>query len=121
MLVDYFVQNKIKVIEKTGQYFPSLLLPYRDKDEFVMPCQHQVRLELVLPHIEELVLIGWKGNENLFNTKLRDKADSLKRIVIANPDAESVKAELNNYLKLEKCEVIMAKDFEDYVLLQMNK
>lgn len=114
-------KNKINVIEKTGQYFPALLLPYRDKDEFVMPYQHQIRLELVLPNIEELVLIGWKGNENLFNSKIKSRADSLKRIIIANPDAEAVKAELSKYLMLEKYEVLTAKDFEDYVLHQMKK
>lgn len=114
-------KNKITLAGKKGQYFPSLLLPYRDKDEFVMPYPHQIRMELVMPHIEELVLIGWKGNEKLFNTKLQANAKALKRIVIANPDAQVVKAELSKYLKLDNYEIIVAKGFEDYVLNHMNK
>lgn len=114
-------KNKITIAEKKGKYFPSLLLPYRDKDEFVMPYSHQICMEGVISHIEELVLIGWKGNEKLFNTKLQASANALKRIVIANPDAEAVKAELSKYLKLDNYEIIISKDFEDYVLNYMNK
>lgn len=114
-------KNKITIIKKDRHYFPSLLLPYRDKDEFVMPYQHQVRMELIIPHIEELVLIGWKGNEKLFNSKLQANAGSLKRIVIANPDAQAVSKELSKYLQLDKYELIIAKDFEDYVLNYMSK
>lgn len=114
-------KNKIIIGAKPGQYFPALLLPYRDKDEFVMPYQHQLRMEMIMPNIEELVLIGWKGNEKLFNKKLQANAKAVKRIVIANPDAEAVKAELSKYLKLDSYEVVVAKDFEEYVLNLMDK
>jgi len=109
-------KNRIKIKERGGKYFPALLLPYRDKDEFVMPHAHQLQMEFVIPYIEELVLIGWKGNEKLFNTKLKEGIRSLKKIIIVNPDSDSVKEELSKYLELESLEIICVNSFEEYVL-----
>lgn len=113
-------RDKIKVMASGSHYFPALLLPYRDKDEFVMPYNQQMQMEHTMPWIEELVLIGWKGNENLFNTKLKKQVQRLRKITIANPDVEGVKKELGNYLDLSKYAIQAVKSFEDYVLNHMN-
>jgi hypothetical protein len=113
-------RNKIKVVEPGKVYFPALLLPYRDKDDFVMPYNMQIHMESSMCNIEELVLIGWKGSEDLFNNKLKKQAQRLQKITIVNPDVETVKKELGKYLELTKYEISEVKDFEDYVLNHMK-
>lgn len=110
----------LKLFSNDETYFPALLVPYRDKDEFIMPYHHQTGMEFVMTKVEELVLIGWKGNEKLFNDKLKKRVRKLKKITIANPDIESVKNELSKYLDLTKYEIQEARNFEDYVLNYMN-
>lgn len=113
-------RNKIKVAEPGKSYFPALLLPYRDKDDFVMPYNMQMQMESSMYNIEELVLIGWKGSEDLFNNKLKKQAQRLQKITIVNPDVEAVKKELGKYLELTKYKIDEVKDFEDYVLNYMK-
>jgi hypothetical protein len=113
-------RDKIKVVESGKKYFPALLLPYRDKDEFVMPYYHQILLDQIIPHIEELVLIGWKGNEKLFNSKLKKSGNKIKKITIANPNTKEVTDFIGSYIDLKNCEVVVAQDFEDYVLNHMK-
>ncbi len=113
-------KDKIVVAQNGNEYFPALLLPYRDKDDFVMPHNHQLMLDNMWQHVEELVIIGWKGNEKLFTTKLKEKAIQLKKITIVNPDFEGVKKYLQEYLDLKKYSLEHVKDFEDYVLNKLE-
>jgi hypothetical protein len=52
-------------------YFPQLLIPYKDKDDFVMPRNHTRLLDRVLPEVQEILIIGWKGEENMMLKKLQ--------------------------------------------------
>ena len=111
-------KNKIEVIPNNPQnYFPAMLIPYRDKDEFVMPYHHTLRMEQFVTSMEDLFLIGWKGNESHFNKLLKTKANQLKRIIIVNPTPEDVERNLSKYLgELEpKYTVIRIRDFEELV------
>jgi hypothetical protein len=102
-------------------YFPALLIPYRDKDEFVMPFDHYESMEHSFSQIEELYLIGWKGNEDLFNRMLSlRKSDNLKKIIIVNPDSQTVVDNLSRY-DLIKTEPIVIKNFEDFILNHFDK
>ena len=100
-------KNKIEIItDVIRHYHPAMLVPYNDKDEFVMPYHHTQRMEWFMSQMEDLILIGWKGNERKFNEALKDKAHSLKRIIIVNPEPAEVKANLSKYLgDLNKYEV----------------
>lgn len=49
--------------ENENLYFPALLLPYRDKDEFTFPSSHYYDLSCYLNHVETLVIIGWKAKD----------------------------------------------------------
>lgn len=112
-------KNRIEIIPKGSQdpFYPALLLPYRDKDEFVMPYQHHHALDFCLGHVKELYLIGWKGNEELFNRRLKEKASSLTKIVIVNPNSDEVKNHLTMAgLDLKKYEIREVNNFEDFVL-----
>lgn len=114
-------KNLIQVIptNKKQHYFPALMIPYRDKDEFVMPYKHSELLEDSFDKIEELYLIGWKGNEALFNRKL-SKARNLKKIYIVNPKASEVKAYLSKYLDLDSIDMIEVDSFEEFVLTRID-
>jgi len=107
-------RDKIEVVKDSDFSFPALLLPYRDKDEFVMPYDHQFQLDQILADIEEIVIIGWKGSEAYFNRKLK-KAKKLKKIVVANLSIDNVKKELSNYIDSEAIEWVHFKGLEDYV------
>lgn len=118
-------KNKIEVIQPNGHYYPALLLPYRDKDEFAMPYDHHNAMQVFMSEMEELYLIGWKGNEDVFNRLLKTHAHRLKKIVIASPSEkkdQEVSKNLSQHLgKLkDKYEVVIVNDFEDFVLNQMD-
>lgn len=57
-------------------HFPWLLIPYRDKDSLMMPKSHEIILDHFLDEINELLIIGWKGSEEVFNRKLNSRLSS---------------------------------------------
>lgn len=118
-------KNRIEVIKENNSYYPALLLPYRDKDEFLMPYDHQSALQTFMNSMEEVYLIGWKGNEDVFNRQLEIHAHNLKRIIIVNPDENKeqvVSKNITPYLKhiKGKYEITVIKDFEEFVLNYMD-
>lgn len=119
-------KNKIEVITNGSNkdYFPALLLPYRDKDEFVMPYDHYHSMQWFMGDMEELYLIGWKGNEAMFNRMIRDHALRLKKIVIVNPNEEKnkeVSLNLAKIIDIKKYEIEVVNSFEEFVLKKMDE
>ncbi len=53
-------------------YFPQLLIPYKQKDAFVMPEKHAILLNTFLTQVEKIIIIGWKGAEGQFKKMLSD-------------------------------------------------
>lgn len=115
-------KQKITVIKNTEKdyYYPALLLPYKDKDEFVMPYDHQLTLELVLKKVEDIFLIGWKGGEDLFNRKLQQHCTNLRRIIIVNPDADAVKKNISKFIDFKSVEIQHINGFEEFVLNKLD-
>lgn len=114
-------KNRIEVIQnKDEQYFPSLLIPYKDKDEMVMPYYHNSVMKWYINQMEDLYLIGWKGNEDAFNTLLENQAHRLKRIFIINPVPKEVEFNLAKNLDLKKYEIIYFKDFESFSKMELE-
>lgn len=112
-------KNRIEVMND-GKYYPALLLPYRDKDEFVMHYDHQSAMKTALGEAEEVYLIGWKGNEDVFNRQWALHKNKLKKIVIADPQAEIVKQNLSKHFDLSKFEIELVNDFETFVLKYLD-
>ena len=113
-------KNKIEVVHSNPeQYFPSLLIPYKDKDEMVMPYHHYSLMQWFINSVEDLYLIGWKGNEAAFNTLIKRQAHLLKRIFIVNPNPKEVELNLGNYIDLKKYEVVYFKDFESFSKVEL--
>lgn len=115
-------KNLIEQIPENTQdiYFPSLLIPYRDKDEMTMPYDHFNAMKHSIGEVEELYLIGWKGNEDLFNRQFK-QAHRLNKIVIVNPQAEIVKCNLSKYIDLSQIKVEVIKDFESFIIDHLDK
>lgn len=114
-------KSKLQVIPRGEEekYFPALLIPYRDKDEVLMPYIHVQTLKHAIDEIEELYLIGWKGNERLFNKKLK-RATNLKKLVIVNPEADKVETHIRKFLPNQQIEVVHVADFEKFVVKEMD-
>jgi hypothetical protein len=67
------ITNELPVHNKDDRnrpFLPQLLIPFTDKDEFVMPEAHRRTLEQNLGTLEEILIIGWKGTEQRFKTLL---------------------------------------------------
>jgi hypothetical protein len=101
--------------DNENMYFPALLMPYRDKDEFTMPSSHYWNLHHYLSHVETLIIIGWKGNERLFNQLLNKAATKIKRIIIADPYPKTIEDQLH-FLKERDAEIITyTGGFEEFI------
>lgn len=116
-------KSKMSILEfpEIGSYFPALLLPYRDKDEFTMPPTHYYTMSHYLSEVETLTIIGWKGNEAAFNRLLINRAHRLKKIIIADPNPKLVEDNLKDIISKKGLEIIHYKNFEDYVLNGIDK
>jgi len=113
-------KQRIQIVKKDRNYYPAMLLPYRDKDEFIMPYNHMMGMDSILPKIEQMFLIGWKGSEDLFNRKLRNLLTNCKELIIVNPDSKSVKENLESYLDLSSIDIKEIKSFEEFVLRDLD-
>lgn len=109
----HFLDKMQIQITKDEPSYPALLLPFKEKDEFVMPYHHQTALGFVMGDVERLFVIGWKGSEQLFLQQL-EKANRIKEVIIVNPEFENVKANLERHIKSE-CKWIHVTDFESFI------
>lgn len=93
-----------------NEYYPQLLVPFKDKDDFSMPSGHTTILKYLLRHIEDVLVIGWKGTETKFNNLLKTElAGKPLKFYYANHTDSSIK---DTYSKiLPKSDIIDFKDF----------
>lgn len=116
-------KSQLKIIRNgnLNNYYPALLLPYRDKDEFTMPFQHFYNMQQYFPHVETLVIIGWRGNEDSFNRQLLQHAGRINKVVIADPNHRVVEANLKELLSKPNIKKVIYKNFEDFVINGIDK
>jgi hypothetical protein len=86
----------------------------------MMPHHHFNAMRWFIEEMEELYLIGWKGNEVAFNRILAHHAGRLRRIVIVNPNMDEVVANLGKTMNLARYEITDGLDFEKFVLEGMS-
>ncbi|MEY4877579.1 MAG: hypothetical protein RL708_2729 [Bacteroidota bacterium] len=110
-------KSQLKIIgnDNLNNYYPALLLPYRDKDEFTMPLKHFYNMQYYFSHVETLILIGWKGNEDAFNRQLLSHAHGIRKVIIADPNHKIVEKNLKELLSKPNIEKVFYKNFEDFV------
>jgi hypothetical protein len=78
-------------VQTNHPYLPQLLIPYKEKDEFVMPRTHTNMLKQVLPQVDEILIIGWKGEEKRMQEMLKEHAKQVKKVTLITapwPDAK---------------------------------
>lgn len=109
--------DTISVIKPHEIYYPSILPPYKDKDDFIMPYSQQYAMKEVVKSVEELYLIGWKGSENLFLKYLKQNKN-IKKLIIVDPKAELV---LKNIEGVNFGEKKMYKSFSDFVIEKIRE
>ncbi|HRH03885.1 MAG TPA: hypothetical protein PLN13_03415 [Bacteroidia bacterium] len=116
-------KSQLKIIDasRINDFYPGLLLPYRDKDEFIMPLKHFYTMQSYFSYLETLVIVGWKGNEEAFNRQLLQHSKNLKKIIIADPNHEIVEENLKDLFLKHNITPIIYKDFEDFVLNGVEK
>lgn len=108
--------------DRIDEYYPAMLLPYRDKDEFTMPTAHFNKLQAYLNHVETLIIIGWKGNENVFNRVLLEQANKIRRVIIVDINPSDVEKHLQPLLSRNSVEkIVYDKGFEDFIVKGLEK
>ncbi len=60
---------------------PALALPVVSKSEFVCPQPHLERLKQMIPNVERILVIGWRGAEKHFLSLLKDGLTKPVRIL----------------------------------------
>lgn len=91
-------------------YYPELLIPYSKKDNFVMPQWQTDSLNKILPTIDEILVIGWKGTEEKFNNMLKTRLGSKSfKIKFFTHDDKNIVENLSPYLP--KAEFL----YKDYI------
>jgi hypothetical protein len=86
-----------------------------------MPISHFYEMESYLHYIETLVLIGWKGNEESFNHILLTRTNRLRKVIIVDPNHQTIKQNLAAILNNKSIELVVYKDFEDFVNTGVEK
>jgi hypothetical protein len=75
------------------RFLPQLLIPFTDKDEFVMPKNHRITLEYALEKIDEILIIGWKGTEQVFKELLNKKIEQRPiKITVVNMKDKTIES-----------------------------
>ena len=81
------------------KFLPQLLIPFTDKDDFVMPFNQRILLEANLDKIQEILIIGWKGTEQVFKDLLQTKLGHKKiKITVANKKDDTIQRILSSVL-----------------------
>ena len=106
--------------------FPQLLLPFKSKDDFILPESHKKYLIDKLNEVNDILIIGWKGTEENFLNLLRDrignKYEPIKTLVVNGIDrsiTKSLKKALPNST-IQFFDLIFAKTIWDNTILPYN-
>jgi hypothetical protein len=102
-------------------YLPQLLLPFKSKDDFIMPPEHEVLLEHFLPTVDEILVLGWKGTEAKFQHLLGKKLghNPIKITAITKGD-ETIQQEFSQSLPLATCDISF-QTFSEYMKFCVNQ
>lgn len=100
------IYTKVKNVAPTNShteisFYPQLLIPYKEKDDFIMPSLHKNCMDHLLSEVEDILIIGWKGSEKKFQQFLHDKLSGKKlNITIVNADSGDSIKDLFNPISL---------------------
>lgn len=83
--------------------FPQLLIPLKDKDDFILPVGHKEALKKALEKVNDILIIGWKANEKSFHNFIKENTyhNSLRFVIVCCED-KTVQSRLRG-LNIEEC------------------
>lgn len=83
--------------------FPQILIPLKEKDDFILPKSHLKYLEDNICEISDILIIGWKGTEAKFQ-KLLFSSLGEKQITVTSINAgfQQVESELKPFIPRAK-------------------
>lgn len=118
ILSDNSDQDKSISAKINNPYFPQILIPLKTKDEFILPNTHLNFLNTYIHKVNEILIIGWKGNELYFLDFLNKALNNKEiNITIVNAENKEIETTLSSFLKLAKFE-----HFEDFKISKyLNK
>jgi hypothetical protein len=67
--------------------FPALSIPVENKDEFSCPQAHVKALEVALPKVTKVLIVGWRATEQDFLDRLQYKLPEKPDLMIVSGDA----------------------------------
>jgi hypothetical protein len=105
----------------TGQTtIPALAVPIADKGSFECPDDHFETLRSLIPHVDRIITIGWRGREASFLKMLREDMRSRAAVTVVDRDhSEAEKIGQHLYSNLGSVEIIpsMASGFSGFLAL----
>jgi hypothetical protein len=101
--------------------FPQLLIPIKSKDEFVMPKEHVDLMNNYLAQCTEMLIIGWKGQEEHFLTTLQEQCgDKEINATFVTCGDELPQKELNERIPKMRPNMFISKYFESHTERNKN-
>jgi hypothetical protein len=79
----------ISRIDRKIALVPAIAIPIQRKDQYECPVDHVDILEGLLPKVQRVVIVGWRGREETFVRKMVEKLPEDTRTVIVSRDLES--------------------------------
>jgi hypothetical protein len=92
--IEVISPNKIDIQENfihldKKPFLPHLLIPFNQKDNFLLPLTHVQDLRNILIGINEIITIGWKGEEQALQSLVSQVNMPLKKITIVDKHYDS--------------------------------
>ena len=89
--------DRFTVVERSadmstrGDVYPALAIPVLTKNTFVCPTTHVEELKRMLPEVDRVLIIGWRGSEQAFVDLASSTIDggSVKRLWVVAESQES--------------------------------
>jgi len=74
---------------------PALAIPVKRKDSFSCPKEHLTELEKVIPNVDRILSIGWRGQEQHFLNYLSKVSETVRVLVVAKNSTEAKQTALS--------------------------
>lgn len=96
----YVVANKFPIytVDRKVALFPAIAIPVQRKQKYECPEDHVRLLDELLPKVDCVVIIGWRGREEQFVGKLVGALPKDTRTVVVSGNPESA-AEVKGFLQ----------------------
>jgi hypothetical protein len=111
-------------------YFPTMMIPYKDKDDDLLPARHSSAMKYLMRTVSDILIIGWRGQEKVFQDTLKNEIGDRKvKITIVDPDHKTCERTRERFSELmpnatfhmfDGSSNIALKNFSDYMRFALN-